>query len=250
MAASFPPAAVADWAYFLDVDGTLIAIADTPGGVRADKELFGLLAQLYQASGGALALVSGRAINDLESHLNGLSIPIAGLHGLERRDANGHLHVHAAPAASMTHIRDALSAIVARHPGLLLEDKGLALALHYRRAPQLASYAHRIVAQLAVEARAGLEVQRGKRVAEIKPAGFDKGSAVLEYLKESPFVGRIPVYIGDDLTDEHGFAVVNELDGISIKVGPGRTCARFRVPDVAAVKAWLDNAARGRHAQP
>ena len=136
----------------------------------------------------------------------------------------------------------ALAPVLARHPGLLLEDKGLTLALHYRLAPRLASYAHRLMKGLASTAGSGLEVQRGKRVAEIKPAGIDKGSAVSAYLDEAPFMGRRPVFIGDDRNDEHGFAAVNRLDGISIKVGKGGSCARYRLPDVAAVRRWLAEA--------
>jgi trehalose 6-phosphate phosphatase len=132
--------------------------------------------------------------------------------------------------------------VLARHPGLLLEDKGLTLALHYRLAPHLASYVHRLMSRLAKDAHAGLEVQGGKCVAEIKPSGIDKGTAVAEYLSESPFMGRRPVFIGDDLNDEHGFAAVNKLNGISIKVGKGVSCAHFRLPDVATVRRWLADA--------
>ncbi len=248
MRAPRPPAASADWAYFLDVDGTLVAIAETPDAVHMDRALLDLLTRLHEACDGAMALVSGRAIGDLERHLGGLRVPIVGQHGLERRDARGHVDIHAAPPAEMKRIRETLATMVARHPGLLLEDKGLALALHYRLAPRLASYANRVVAQLVQEADAGIEVQRGKRVAEIKPAGFNKGRAVLEYLNEPPFRGRRPVYIGDDLTDEHGFANVNSFNGISIKVGAGKTCAHFRLPDIQAVRVWLGTAARGTHA--
>ena len=152
----------------------------------------------------------------------------------------------AAPPAAKSAIKEALAPVLARHPGLLLEDKGLTLALHYRLAPHLAAYAHRLMAGLAGTAGAGFEVQRGKRVVEIKPAGIDKGTAVAEYLGEPPFHMRRPVFIGDDLNDEHGFAEVNELDGISIKVGKGGSCARFRLPDVAAVRRWLGNALKGK----
>jgi trehalose 6-phosphate phosphatase len=189
-----------------------------------------------------MALVSGRAISDLEKLLGALHLPLAGQHGLERRDAAGRLWIHAAPPAAKCAIKEALAPVLARHPGLLLEDKGLTLALHYRQAPHLASYAQRLMARLANEANAGLEVQRGKCVAEVKPAGIDKGTAVAEYLTESPFKGRRAVFIGDDLNDEHGFAEVNRLDGISIRVGKGPSCARFRLRDVAAVRRWLDDA--------
>jgi len=245
-----PPAASLAWAYFLDVDGTLIDLAETPDAVQVDAALLGLLTQLHRASGGAVALLSGRAIPDLERRLGTLRLPLSGQHGLERRDAGGPIRSHAAPPAAKSEIKRALAEMVARHPALLLEDKGMALALHYRRAPALGSYVQRTVERLAAHANAGLaeaklEVQRGKCVAEIKPAGFDKGTALLEYLAEPPFQGRRPVCIGDDLNDEHGFAEVNRLDGISIRVGKGSTCARFRLPDVIAVRRWLGAALKG-----
>lgn len=237
-----PPAPTVDWAYFLDVDGTLIQLADTPQAVVVDRPLLDLIANLHRASGGAVALVSGRMISDLQSLLGMAQLPLAGLHGLERRDRAGRLWIHAAPPAAKSAIKEALAPILARHPGLLLEDKGLTLALHYRLAPRLAGYVHQLMAGFANAPGQGLELQRGKRVVEIKPAGIDKGTAVAEYLAEPPFKGRRPVFIGDDLNDEHGFAEVNRLDGISIKVGKGASCARFRLPDVAAVHQWLGEA--------
>jgi trehalose 6-phosphate phosphatase len=240
MAAHYPPPARTDWAYFLDVDGTLIAIADRPDAVSIDATLLDLIARLYETSGGAVALISGRAIADLERLLAPLRVPMAGQHGLEWRDAEGRVWTHQAPAGVKETIKETLAPIVARHSGLLLEEKGLTLALHYRRAPQLASYVHQVMARLAHEANAGLEVQRGKRVAEIKPAGYDKGTAVTAFLSAPPFKGRHPVFIGDDANDEHGFAEVNRMGGISIRVGAGRSCARYRLPDVAAVRSWLN----------
>lgn len=239
-----PPPASAEWAYFLDIDGTLIEIADTPDAVRVDASLLDLIARLHRASGSAVALVSGRPISDIESTLGMPRLPLAGQHGLERRDAAGRLWIHTAPPTAKSAIKEALQPVLARHSGLLLEDKGMTLALHYRMAPHLAAYVNRLMARLAGSA-AGLEVQRGKCVAEIKPSGVDKGTAVTEYLAEPPFHGRRPVFIGDDLNDEHGFAEVNRLDGISIKVGKGPSCARFRLPDVSAVRGWLEHALKG-----
>ena len=242
--AEAPPAARPDWAYFLDVDGTLIDIADAPDAVHVDAALLDLIARLHRASGGAVALVSGRAVADLQRRLGRLRLPLAGQHGLERRDAAGKLHLHR-PSASRRAIKAALAPVLARHPGLLLEDKGLALALHYRRAPHLAAYALRLMARLAAAAGPGLELQRGKRVAELKPAGVDKGTAVTAYVAEAPFRGRRPVFVGDDLNDEHAFAEVNRLRGVSIKVGRGASCARYRLRDVAAVRTWLMAALKG-----
>lgn len=238
---AFPPPPQLDWAYFLDVDGTLIDIADTPDAVCVDAAVLDLIARLHQASG-AVALVSGRALSFLDARLGTLRLPVAGQHGLERRDASGRLWIHAAAPDAKFAIKEALAPVLARHPGLLLEDKGLTLALHYRQAPQLAAYAHRLMNRLARSSGAALEVQRGKCVAEVKPSGVDKGTAVAAYLTERPFRGRRPVYIGDDFNDEHGFAKANQLNGVSIKVGKGASCARYRLPEVAAVRHWLEDA--------
>lgn len=236
-----PPPAEAQWAFFLDVDGTLIDIAASPGAARVDDALLGLVARLHHACGGALALISGRSLADLDQRLGSVRIPLAGQHGLERRDATGRLHTHATPPGAKRGLRQRLDALVAKHPGLLLEDKGLSLALHYRQAPQLAAWLHRLLNGWLKDAE-GLQLQKGKRVLEIKPAGFDKGSAIAEFMAEAPFHGRRPVFIGDDVTDEHGFERVNLIAGLTVKVGAGKTVARHRLPDVAAVRAWLAGA--------
>jgi trehalose 6-phosphate phosphatase len=234
-----PPPARTDWAYFLDVDGTLLDIAETPGAVHVDAALLQLMSRLYLASAGAVALVSGRALSDLDDRLGVLRLPMAGQHGLERRDASGRLWLHAPQPEAKSDIKLLLAPVLDRHPALLLEDKGLTLALHYRRAPALAAYAHRLMAQIVAGAAGTLELQKGKRVVEIKPAGIDKGTAIGEYLAEPPFQGRRPVFIGDDANDEHGFAAINRAEGLSIRVGPGRSCARYRLANVAAVRQWL-----------
>lgn len=237
-----PPPASLNWAYFLDVDGTLIDIADTPQAVYVGQALLDLIANLHLACGGALALVSGRMISDLQARTKLFQLPIAGLHGLERRDSVGRLWIHAAPPTAKGAIKDALAPILARYPDLLLEDKGLTLALHYRQAPALAAYVNRLMSHLVILYGPELELQRGKFVAEIKPAGINKGTAITVYLSELPFRGRRAVFIGDDQNDEYGFAAVNALNGISIKVGKGPSCAQFRLPDVAAVHQWLGSA--------
>ncbi len=236
------PAPRSDWAYFFDIDGTLVDLGDDPGGVRLDRDLRALIAALHVAAGGAVALISGRAIPDIDALMEGVRMPAAGQHGTERRDAAGRITHHAAPVAQLDWAHDQLAAAAARRPGLLLEHKGLSLALHYRRAPRLAGYAHRLVRSLLPRLGKQYCIQRGKRIVELKPAGKDKGAAVLEFMAEEPFRGRTAVFVGDDLTDEYGFATVNRLQGHSIKVGAGRTAARFRLRDVAAVRAWLEQA--------
>ncbi|MGH7530604.1 MAG: trehalose-phosphatase [Gemmatimonadales bacterium] len=234
-----PPAPRRDWAYFFDVDGTLIELADTPGGVRVSAELRLLLERLYEDAGGAVALISGRPINDIDTLFPHVRMPVAGQHGVERRNAAGVVTRHDFPAERFERARHRLADAVNGKPGLLLEYKGLSLALHYRRAPRLAGYAHRLARSMLPVLGREFCIQRGKRVVEMKPAGKDKGVGVLEFMQESPFQGRTAVFVGDDATDEYGFATVNRLGGHSVKVGPGRTAARFRLRDVLAVQQWL-----------
>jgi trehalose 6-phosphate phosphatase len=234
-----PPAPRTDWAYFFDIDGTLVDIAPTPWEVRLERELLAMIMRLHVATGGALALISGRSIADIDSIFHGTRLPVAGQHGIERRDSRGRVSRHRFPVGKLTAPRVQLGEIVARHPGLVLEDKELSLALHYRRVPALGSYVHRLMRTVQAEIGSDYTVQLGKRIVELKPSGKDKGQAVREFMAEAPFKGRLPVFVGDDATDEHGFAVVNALGGYSIKVGRGRTHARWRLPDVEAVRAWL-----------
>ncbi|MEW5789693.1 MAG: trehalose-phosphatase [Pseudomonadota bacterium] len=240
--ASPPPPARPDWAYFLDVDGTLIDLAATPASVHVDGDLLALLQRLQVAGGGALALISGRSLADLAHHLPGLAMPMAGQHGLERRDGGGRVHRPPLPAGALDDVRTVLGAQTLRFPALLLEDKGMTLALHYRQAPFLAGHVHQLMARLAKAIGHHYTVQKGKYVAELKPAGVDKGTAIAAYLSEPPFADRRPVFIGDDANDEQGFARVNLLGGLSIKVGPGPSCATHRLADVGAVRDWLGNA--------
>jgi len=234
------PAPQPDWAYFFDIDGTLVDLTDSPGGASADARLRQLIAELSRAAGGAVALISGRSIADIDRLVPDTQIPVAGQHGVERRDAAGRISRHAFPASELDWLRHEVAAATAPHRGLVLEDKGLSLALHYRRAPRLGGFVHRLARALVTQAGTQYCIQGGKRVVEMKPAGKDKGVAVEEFMREEPFRGRTPVFIGDDVTDEYGFATVNRLHGYSIKVGPGRTAARWHLRDVQAVRAWLE----------
>jgi len=234
-----PPARCA---YFLDLDGTLVEIAQHPTAVIVAPELPALIADLHAAAGGALALISGRPLADIDRLVGLKYLPVAGQHGSERRDARGQVHVHPVDVHALSELRKRARSWCATHPGLALEDKGLSIALHYRTAPELAAVAERLVREAIGDTNADFQIQTGKMVFEIKPAGPDKGRAIVEFLAESPFAGRLPVFIGDDVTDEHGFAAVNTLGGVSIKVGDGATAARRRLPSVDDVHCWLRSA--------
>jgi trehalose 6-phosphate phosphatase len=238
------PAPDPGWAFFLDVDGTLAELAPSPAEAHVADALRHAVTALHAATGGALALVSGRPIADGDAMIGTACLPVAGLHGLERRDAGGVVRRDTSSAEPMHRARRRIASLVERHGGLLLEDKGLTLALHYRAAPALASFAHRTMREIQAEAGAGYCIQHGKRVVELRPAGRDKGTAVSDFMGEAPFRGRLPVYVGDDATDEHAFQVVNAMGGHSIKVGAGASEARWRLPDVAAVLAWLARVTR------
>ena len=234
------PAFSRGWAIFLDIDGTLLEHAERPDAVRADAALGRLLAELNEVTGGALALISGRAVAELDLLFAPLRLAVAGQHGIERRDARRTVHRHTFPLEPLRRAARQLGEFAAGHAGLLLEDKGHSLALHYRLAPELAAAAREAVTQALAALGPAFELQSGKLVYEIKPGGRDKGTAIQEFLAEAPFAGRLPVFIGDDATDEYGFAIVNRADGHSIKVGPGASIARWRLADAAAVRRWLD----------
>ncbi len=239
-----PDATTPPWtipaALFLDVDGTLLEIAEHPEAVLPTERLVRLMPRLPDATGGAVALISGRSIEDLDRLFAPLRLPVAGIHGLVRRDARGQ--VHRAPLADdwlggvVAHIHP----FVAAHSGLLLEDKGISVALHYRQRPDLAAEVARFVAELGSRLPAGAGVLAGRMVYEFKPTAQDKGSAIRAFMTESPFAGRHPIFIGDDVTDEVGFKTINELGGTSVKVGPSPTAAHWQLASVAHVIAWLE----------
>lgn len=230
---------LAAWALFLDVDGTLLHIAPRPDAVKVEGDLVAVLGRLQTAFGGALALISGRQIAELDRLFAPLRLPVAGLHGLERRDASGQFH-RLGSGESLNALRVALSNFAAGNPGVLLEDKGLSLALHYRQAPQTEALARDFVRDLVARQEVELRLLEGKMVLEIKPPLADKGSTVEAFLAEPPFAGRRPLFIGDDVTDEDAFRLVNRRKGISVRVGPAAaTEARYTLPGVTDVLAWL-----------
>ena len=266
-------------ALFLDVDGTLLEIAGTPEEVRVEARLHDVLDRLRRRLLGAVALVSGRPISDLDRLFELSGLPAAGLHGLERRRADGTV-IRAAGDRLPDDMRRRLDAFAGAHPGVLIEDKGAALALHYRGAPSAEAAAGggrgggggglshplgaggaplwggagggpgrppRLVAALLAGTEDRLALLDGKMVLEIRHRGSHKGDAVAAFMAEPPFAGRRAVFIGDDVTDEDGFDMANRMGGWSIRVGDGReTRARLRLPDVSSVIAWLDRLATTR----
>lgn len=227
------------WALFLDVDGTLLHLADTPEAVEVSDHLRRVLTDLAPVFGGAVALISGRRVEDLDRLFSPLCLPAAGLHGLEHRAADGTVRM-LGDTAMLDPLRGPLRDFANAHDGVILEDKERALALHYRRAPQVEVLARQFVADLAGRRPENLRVIDGKMVLEIKPRLSDKGAAVRSFLDEPPFEGRLPVFIGDDVTDEDAFRAVNALGGHSIRVGDGRDSqARWQLSDVNAVLEWL-----------
>jgi trehalose 6-phosphate phosphatase len=229
------------WCLFLDVDGTLLELADTPAAVAVDDALKDLLVRVAETLCGAMALVSGRSIGVLDRLFAPLELPAAGLHGLERRTASGQLHAAAPPDARLEAARAGLAAFVDAHPGTLLEDKGGTLALHYRMAPHFAETARRVM-DAAVRALPGFHVQEGKMVLEIKPREITKATAVAAFMRESPFAGRTPVFVGYDVTDRDGLSLVERMGGISIAVGD-QIRGQWRLESPAEVRRWLASVA-------
>lgn len=234
------------WAFFLDVDGTLIEIAETPTAVSVPPGIVELLRRLHAGAGGAVALVSGRRIAELDRLFAPLILPAAGLHGAERRRADGRVVRAGPPPRTLDPARRELGAFAARAPGVLLEDKGSALALHVRGAPERETEARRLVEAVARTLDGAYRVQPGKMVVELKPAGAGKDVVVDAFLAEPPFAGRRPVFCGDDATDEDGFHAVNARDGVSVRVANEprpATEARWSVESVPALRQWLEGVA-------
>jgi trehalose 6-phosphate phosphatase len=229
-------------ALFLDVDGTLAPIAPRPEDVGPDPRRTTLLGRLNQKLDGRLAVVSGRPLSEIDHILDSCVTPVAAVHGLVRRDARG-LVDQAVAHPGLPRARDRLAEFSGRDPGLLMEDKGVSLTLHYRLVPQLAREARALIEDIAAET--GLAYQPGDMVAELRTPGASKGDAIRTFMNEAPFIGATPIFLGDDLTDEHGFFAVRALGGYGVLVGPERrTTARYRMADVAAALDWLEEAAR------
>lgn len=224
------------YAIFLDFDGTIVEIEQHPEAVRMEASTVELLRALRERLRGALAIISGREIAVVDRFLRPLRLPVAGVHGLQRRDAYGELHTRATFDLNPTIIM--LEKRFADAPGVVIEPKRGAIAVHYRLRPELERECRAAVEQI-VENNPKLRLLRGKMVWEIAQAGSDKGGAISAFLSEPPFKGRIPLFAGDDVTDEAGFLVVNARGGVSIKIGDGKSAAKYSAANVRELKNWL-----------
>lgn len=243
-----PPALPGQFAFFFDLDGTLAEIKPHPDQVSIPESVLKTVYALSQMNEGALALISGRSMAELDKLARPYRFPLAGVHGAERRDIHDNTHIVSLPDELIQTLHAQLAAAFEHLPGTELEAKGMAFALHYRQAPQYEEAVLRLARNVADE-HPQLALQPGKCVVEIKPKGINKGEAIAAFMASAPFSGRTPVFIGDDLTDEAGFSVVNQAGGISVKVGPGETKAGWRLGSVAAVWQWITDIANQQQLQ-
>jgi trehalose 6-phosphate phosphatase len=236
------PAIDANFAFFFDFDGTLVAIAPRPEDVCVEPGVGDLLRDLSGRFDDAVAVVTGRPLDVVDGFLAPLKLATAAEHGSVRRDASGHVYTDTRSLQAVVAAGDALARFVESEPGLLLERKQTSVALHYRQRPELAEVC-RAAAKDAVAGADHLVILPGKMVFEVRPKGRDKGAAVEAFLAEAPFKGRVPVYVGDDVTDEDAFAVVNALGGVTIKIDDGDTQAQYRT-DREGLFDWLSGLGR------
>jgi trehalose 6-phosphate phosphatase len=230
------PVLTPDTALFLDFDGTLAELAPQPSAVRVPLGLVPTLAVLQQQLGGALAIITGRREADIDHFLEPLRLPMASEHGAQYRFSDGSGCDMAAPDLSPA--LQAADQLVSQHSGLLLERKTSSMALHYRHAPYLEKLCRDTLTKVMEEMN-GVEILAGKYVLEVKPAGMNKGQAIAFFMSHAPFAGGTPLFAGDDVTDEAGFAAVQDMGGYGIKIGQGSSHARYRCLSPASLRGWL-----------
>jgi trehalose 6-phosphate phosphatase len=230
-------------ALFLDFDGTLADIAPHPSAVYVHSDTVPMLHKLHDVLSGALAIVSGRPVNEIDIFLAPLKLPAAGEHGTQLRSAAGDLLEldNRSLSSALGPLLKAAQSLASQHSALLLEQKTAGFALHYRMAPALYNLCWQTLAPLA-QHQPNLVLMRGKYVIEVTPSMVDKGTAIQHFLQQPPFAGRTPIFFGDDSTDEAGFAAVQNLGGHGVKVGAGPSEAQHRCPNPSALRAWLAQA--------
>jgi trehalose 6-phosphate phosphatase len=234
------PLQLAESALFIDLDGTLAPIAERPQDVTPDSRRTDLLERLREGLDGRLAIVTGRTLEDVDRILEGRSPCVAAVHGLVLRECDGTIHAPP-PHPGVAPALEALRAFAARDSGLIVEEKGASVALHFRLAQPRAAEARAVARRIAADT--GLALQEGDMVEELRTPGPSKGDSILAFMKSPRFRGAHPVFAGDDATDEHGFQAVEGLGGYGVLVGrPRPTHARFGLRDVEAVLAWLEAA--------
>ena len=237
-----PPVVADGIALFLDMDGVLAPMAPTPDAVVPTARRTAALKAVEARLAGRVAIVSGRTLAEIDRISDHALVSGSGVHGLERRLKDGSIERKVADAG-VAQALGAFEAFAADRPGVIVEDKGVSVGLHYRQAPDEARAAKDIAAELQSET--GLTLQPGHMVLELKTPGADKGTAVTAFMQEAPFKGAVPVMLGDDLTDEYGFEAASALGGYGVLVGPEReTAARYRLDDVDTVLTWLEAVAK------
>ncbi len=240
LAASELAQRLSEYAILLDIDGTLLDLAPTPREVWVPPGLAETLSRLHDRTSGALALVSGRSLNDIDLIFAPEQFPAVGGHGAEMRISSDSEAVatHAPPMDK--ELKRRLAAIARLSPGILLEDKGYSLALHYRLAPHAEKAIYAAVSLIRADLpNAPIEVLPGKCVCEIKQSGFDKATGVRELMTHEPFRGRRPIFIGDDVTDELVFAIMPDLGGLAFSVGRRAQGVTDHFDEPRDVRAWL-----------
>jgi trehalose 6-phosphate phosphatase len=242
----FPLPDLRECAILLDIDGTILDFAPSPQQVLVPADLQQTLVRLNELTGGALALVSGRALADIDRIFSPLKLATIGGHGAEWRTApGGSITLRAKPLG--TALKQQLGTLRALGPGVLAEDKGYSLALHYRLVPDKAAAVRAFAEAICAEAEPGsVEILPGKFVVEIKPAGISKAKAVRELMDFKPFSKRKPIFIGDDVTDEPVFGVVAQLGGLGFSVGKVAAAVDGRFAQPQSVRAWLTQIAAGK----
>lgn len=259
--AYLPSGQIEDWALFLDIDGTLLDIAPTPDQVVVPTSLGVDLAALDKILQGAIALISGRTLPSIDRIFHPLHLAAAGQHGAEIRLPRSTVACTEISSAALQRLRKQIERAVLRVPGIVIEDKGLGLAVHYRQAPTAQGELLQSITEVLAGYANEFEVLHGKMVIEIKSGAANKGRAVATFMQHRPFADRVPIFVGDDRTDEDGFAVVTQFGGCAIRVGPEHAGAKdYWLPDPSSVRAWLHTLAerdsrhaakqRGRDARP
>lgn len=237
-------------AILLDIDGTILDFAPTPREVWVPPSLRRDLLELFERTSGAFALVSGRSLNDMDLLFAPLQLPAIGGHGAEFRPVPGAApDPDRTPSLSRDLKRKLAMVPAAIGPGILIEDKGYSLALHYRLAPDKGEAVRAAVSAIcAGEPPGSVDMLSGKAVIEIKQTGFNKASAVAELLRIAPFTGRRPIFIGDDVTDEPVFPVLGQFGGFGFSVGRRVRCAEGCFERPADVRNWLERVLASRRA--